>query len=69
MLYKPVEKFSRACSTMEGARTTEEMLKVDPWPSMGNTPLNVAELGAIVRYLKFAPNKYGGKEFTNKACS
>jgi len=57
---------------MEGAQMTPEMLKINPWhqmPNMTDGDVNIAESGAIIRYIanKYAPHMYGGDDMGAKA--
>ena len=57
---------------MTGDHKTPEMLKVNPWhqmPNMSDGDLNLAESGAIIRYIanKYGPQYYGGDDFVKKA--
>jgi len=57
---------------MEGEHMTPQMLKINPWhqmPNMSDGDINLAESGAIIRYIanKYAPNMYGGSDYAAKA--
>jgi len=57
---------------MKGENMTEAMLKINPWhqmPNMTDDTLNLAESGAIIRYIanQYAPEKYGGKDMKTRA--
>jgi len=57
---------------MTGAHMTPEMLKVNPWhqmPNLSDGDLNLAESGAIVRYIaqKYGPHLYGGDDSAKRA--
>jgi len=50
---------------MKGEHMVPAMLKINPWhqmPNMSDGDLNIAESGAIIRYIanKYGPDKYGG---------
>ena len=57
---------------MNGAHMTPEMLAINPWhqmPNMTDGDVNIAESGAIVRYIAkaYGPHLYGSVDAAKKA--